>query len=76
MDAPSQPHPLPLPLPLPAPWAASPSSQPRPLPLPLPLPAPWAASPSAASHGPSAERPASQGFEERVRGSQPGHAGS
>ena len=53
------------------------SSQPRPLPLPLPLPAPWAASPSAASHGASAERPASQlGFEERVRGSQPGHAGS
>jgi len=46
------------------------SLQPRPLPLPLPLPAPWAASPSAASHGPSAERPASQlRFEERVRGS-------
>ena len=40
--------------------AARASSQPRPLPLPLPLPAPWAASPSAASHGPSAERPASQ----------------
>ena len=36
------------------------SSQLRPLPLPMPLPAPWAASPSAASHGPSAEQPASQ----------------
>ena len=32
----------------------------QPCPLPLPLPAPLAASPSAASHGPSAKRPASQ----------------
>ena len=55
------------------------SSQLRPLPLPLPLPAPWAASPSAASHGLSAEQPASQlvqGLRKRVRGLQPGHSGS